>query len=148
MYDVDENNIARSERKGSIEITRILGGHLAEARILDDELTNPIIPGDVIYSPVFQPGTAVRFALTGIMDIDGDGQSDHDLIRNLIRINGGVIDAEVDADGKRKGKISINTRYLIVGEEATDKTTSSLREAAGTNPGGSAKGGSNGSGCR
>jgi hypothetical protein len=64
------------------------------------------------------------------MDIDGDGQSDRNMIRNIITMNGGVIDAEVKDDGTSTGAVSVNTRYLVLGDKPTDKAagTSVLTE--------------------
>jgi hypothetical protein len=116
IFDSNTTNLARVEKKGSIEVTRILGEHLAEAQVLDDRANNPIVVGDVIYSPIFQKGRPVHFALAGLIDVDRDGQDDRELVRNLISISGGVIDAEVAPDGKRTGNVTIDTRYLVVGE--------------------------------
>ena len=38
-------------------------------------------------------------------------------------MNGGIIDAEVGDDGKSTGKLSVDTRYLIVGKPPSDKST-------------------------
>ena len=90
---------------------------MAEARIVEDDLSDPMMPGDQIFSPTWEPGRAEHFALAGFMDIDGDGESDRQRIHDLITLNGGVIDAEVTDDGKKTGKMSINTKYLILGDE-------------------------------
>lgn len=124
VYDLDEYNLARTDKKASIEVTRILGEHLAEARVVSDDVRNPIVSGDIIYSPVWQVGSPVRFALTGLMDIDNDGRSDRALIRRLIGLNGGVIDAEVDDKGDRTGELSVQTRYLVAGNRPDDKASS------------------------
>jgi hypothetical protein len=129
VYDLDENNLARTEKKASIEITRILGNHLAEATVVSDENRNPIVSGDIIFSPVWEVGSPVRFALTGFMDIDNDAASDRALIRRLIRMNGGVIDAEVDDKGDRTGELSVETRYLVTGD-STDEKSSAKRAAS------------------
>lgn len=105
------------ERKGMIEITRIIDQHLAEARIVDDYTADPILPGDQVFSPAWKPGRKVRFALVGFMDIDGDGRSDRDLVRNIISMGGGLIDAEVHDDGAVEGELSANTRYLVRGDQ-------------------------------
>jgi len=104
------------ERKGGIEITRVLDQHLAEARIVEDWPDDPILPGDQIFSPSWKPGRKVHFALVGFMDMDGDGRSDRDLIRNIIAMGGGVIDAEVHDDGQVEGELSATTRYLVRGK--------------------------------
>ncbi|MCO6459063.1 MAG: hypothetical protein J5I93_27460 [Pirellulaceae bacterium] len=120
VYDRDEAGVMKPERKGAIEVIRVLDQHLAEANILEDDLKNPILPGDVIHSPAWRPGRRVHFALAGFMDIDGDGESDRDLLRNLITMSGGVIDSEVHDDGQRTGALTNNTRYLIRGERPSE----------------------------
>lgn len=118
----DENNPASAPKKAKIEVTNIQGPHLAEARIVDDDIRNPIMPGDQILSPVYSPGRAQHFALAGFMDLNKDGLSDRSTVRDMIRMNGGVIDAEVADDGKVTGQITSNTNFLIKGDRATDKT--------------------------
>ena len=132
VYDAGAVNLAQTDAKASIEVTTIRGPHLAEARIIEDSLSNPILSQDNIYSPVWDPGQKTHFALAGFMDIDGDRKSDRQLIRSLIAKNGGAIDAEVLDDGSREGRLTINTRYLVVGETPTEKTKSDLRTAYST----------------
>jgi hypothetical protein len=115
------------DKKGSIEVRRILGPHLSEATILEDDVSQPVMAGDIIYSPIFEKGRPVHFALGGPMDVDGDGKDDFDLVRSLIQLNGGAIDAEVDAMGKRTGEISMDTTYVIIGGSITEKTGSTLQ---------------------
>jgi flagellar basal body-associated protein FliL len=129
VYDVDSNNLASSKSKGKIEVIRIIDDHQAEARILDDSPSNPITSNDIVYSPIWEVGNPVRFALTGFMDIDHDGETDRALIRRLITLSGGVVDAEVADDGKRSGEISVYTRYLVTGDQPTDKTSDAVRSS-------------------
>ncbi|MGD9721732.1 MAG: hypothetical protein AB7O59_05405 [Pirellulales bacterium] len=110
-------NPVEAKGKGKIEVTRLMGPHMAEARILSDDLSTPLMPGDLIFSPTWAPGRPEHFALVGMMDIDDDGVSDRQRVRDLITMNGGVIDAEVADDGQRTGKMSINTKYLVRGSE-------------------------------
>ena len=116
VYDADQHDAEKAAKKGSIEVTRLLGDHMAEARITNDDPTNPIMSGDSIYSQVWHRGKRLRFALTGVVDINGDGQSDMQLARELIELNGGVVDAYVTDDGELEGEITANTRYLVLGE--------------------------------
>lgn len=99
--------------KGSIEVINITDRHMAECRILQHSPSNPIIPGDVIYTPIWQPGQQDHFALVGKLDIDGDDLDDTRRVEDLIRINGGSLDKE----------INIETRYLVIGkiEEGSEK---------------------------
>ena len=121
----DEINPVKAEKKGTIEVVRILDGHLAEARIMDDDPSKPIMPGDQLFSAAWQPGHAEHFALVGLMDLDKDGVSDLDKIRNLITVNGGIVDAELKDDGTRVGKMTVDTHYLVQGAQPTEKSKKS-----------------------
>ncbi len=127
VFDTNQTEDVGAKRKGSIEVTRVLGDHMAEARVTEDDPTNPILTGDVIYSQVWSRGNKLHFALAGILDIDGDGESDLQLARDLIRLNGGVVDAYVGDDGKVDGRMSVNTRYLVLGKYPEDAIKSDLR---------------------
>jgi hypothetical protein len=121
VVGTDETNPARTNRKGSVEVIRIMDRHMAEARIVEDKMSNPIMPNDEIFSAVWQPGRVEHFGICGFIDLDGDGASDTKRIKELIELNGGVIDAEVTEDGKKVGEMSVNTRYLIRGDRPTEK---------------------------
>lgn len=130
VYDAGTVNLSQSDPKASIEVTTIRGAHLAQARIVEDTLSDPILTDDNVYSPVWNPGQKTHFALVGFMDIDKDGKSDRQLVRGLIAQNGGVVDAEVLDDGTWEGKLTVNTRYLVQGERANEKTATAVRQTA------------------
>jgi hypothetical protein len=113
----EDGNPIKSIPKGMIDVVELTGAHQAEARIVEDDLSNPIMPGDNIFSVVWQAGRAEHFALAGTLDIDGDGKSDRARIHDLISLNGGVVDAEVTDEGTRSGQMSVNTKYLVLGEK-------------------------------
>lgn len=116
IYAPDILDMAQTGDKAKIEVTQILGDHLAEARITEDRASNPILPGDKIHTPVWSPGERRHFALAGFIDLDKDGRCDLARMHTLIEMNGGKIDAPRDAEGKRSDKMTIDTRYLVVGE--------------------------------
>ncbi|MFM9115037.1 MAG: hypothetical protein ACKOU6_02620, partial [Planctomycetota bacterium] len=120
VYDQDENSATRAQKQAASEVVRITDAHLAEARIIESQVKNPILPGDNIYSPIWQPGQRLRFALTGFMDIDGDGSNDREKVRNLIEINGGEVVVEQGNDGRvdaaSLAKMTLQTRYLVEGD--------------------------------
>ena len=120
VFDADRHDPARSDQKGTIEVTRILGDHLAEARITGSDARNPILTGDSIYSQVWNRGKKLRFGLTGILDLNGDGRNDVQLARDLVELNGGVVDSYLDENGEVVGEMSVNTRYLVLGDFPDD----------------------------
>ena len=61
VYPADVSNLGKGAKKASIEVTQILGDHLAEARILDDKIADPIMPGDKIYTPDMESGRQAAF---------------------------------------------------------------------------------------
>ncbi len=117
----------KGSKKAKIEVTQILGDHLAEARVVNDQAGNPVVPGDKLFTPLWSPGKPRHFALAGLMDIDGDGRSDLHTVLNLIAINGGVVDCYIDDNGTikgtdgKEGKITVNTNCLILGDAPTEK---------------------------
>jgi len=128
VFDADQHDAAKAAKKGSIEVTRLLDDHMAEARVTKDDPTNPILTGDNIYSQVWHRGKKLHFALTGVVDIDGDGQSDLEQARQLIELNGGIVDAYLKEDGKVEGEITANTRYLVLGDVPDSAVKSAMIE--------------------
>ncbi len=134
VYTKSHHGVARGSEdiKGAIEVTRIIDAHTAEARIIQDELYQPIAKGDPIYTPLWSPGRTESFSFVGVIDLDGDGKSDRQRLHELIAAAGASVDNEVDDDGKRirytkfpsafvehdenTTGIDVNTKFLIIGK--------------------------------
>ena len=131
VYPHDTTDLtAAGAKKASIEVTQILSDHLAEARVLEDTISDPIIPGDKIYTPLWAPGEKKHFALAGFMDVLGDDKSHLQTVKDLITLNNGVIDAYIDEKtNKVVGEIGVNTRYLVLGEAPNEKGVPAMHEA-------------------
>ena len=56
VYPDDISDLSKGAVKGSVEVTKILGDHMAEARITDDTITDPFMPGDKIDTSLWSPG--------------------------------------------------------------------------------------------
>jgi hypothetical protein len=134
VYRKNHSGVGRGSRpgltgpediKGAIEITRVTGPHQAEAKILDEDLYNPIGKGDPIYSPLWSSGRNEFISSVGDVDLDGDGKSDRELFREIIATHGATLDNEVDEKGNlfRNGKlvddgtpkITEKTKFLVKG---------------------------------
>jgi soluble cytochrome b562 len=134
VYTKSHHGVARGSEdiKGAIEVTRIVDAHTAEARIIKDDLYQPIAKGDPIFTPLWSPGRTESFSFVGIIDLDGDGKSDRQRLHELIAAAGGSVDNEVDDDGKRirytkfpstfvehdenTTGIDVNTKFLVMGK--------------------------------
>jgi hypothetical protein len=139
--------------KGSIEVTRVIGAHLAEARILKYDIYDPIQPDDLIYTPLWAPGRPAAFAFVGLIDFDNDGASDRGEMHEMISGIGGQIIHEVLDDGRRvyytefpskshdftedDSTINLQMKYLVIGEipdlsqAGSDLETQQFREIIG-----------------
>lgn len=131
--------------KASIEVTRITGAHTAEARILNDKVSNPIMTGDIVYTPIWKPGQKLRFALEDGLEIPGLGarsgesgvggdpkRESLEIVRNLISSNGGVVDAYIDEDGAIKGTITHELTYRILGDPARQNPSQTAKDSRDT----------------
>jgi hypothetical protein len=115
VYDRSVTNYEKGKQKASIEITRVMDNQ-AEGRITYEDPTNPILPGDWVLTPTWGPGERVRFAMAGVFDLDGDGNSDLEQLKVMIERNGGEVVCWHDNDGTIHGKIDSTVRYLALGE--------------------------------
>ena len=113
------SRLADGKPKATIEVVEVLttADHLSRCKVVSIRNSNRIQVGDSIYSPAWQPGKKVEFAMIGIMDIDGDGNDDRKKIIELIESRGGIVTFDLPPDGKVTGELTIDTRWLIVGED-------------------------------
>ncbi|MGL6227249.1 MAG: hypothetical protein ACRC10_11575 [Thermoguttaceae bacterium] len=125
VFEPQNLKLPTAKSKGSIEIVQVLGSTSAEARILESVLDDPIMYGDLIYTPVWKPGHPQRFALCGKFTLgsarDQVGEHaafEHGLqtMKNLIVANGGEIDAYMEEDGNIVGDLTAATSFLILGD--------------------------------
>ncbi|MDA1017138.1 MAG: hypothetical protein O3A00_22100 [Planctomycetota bacterium] len=133
VYTKDNLGVGRrgaEDIKGAIEVTRIVGPHMAECRILDQSHYAPISKNDPIYTPLWEAGREMRFSFAGYIDMDGDGRhsaAERKLLHDVVSSNGGKIDNELNDEGELIGKgITVHTKFLVIG---------TLPEGQNTDPG-------------
>lgn len=104
--------------KATIQIVKVRGQYISEARVVARPgYSDPITPGDKVYSPFWSPGRRVKIALLGEIDIDGDGQPDNAEVKAQIRSVGAeVVDPRV-VNGKVIG-LDNSVRFLVEGTRA------------------------------
>ncbi|MGE5195603.1 MAG: hypothetical protein ACM3U2_24180 [Deltaproteobacteria bacterium] len=121
-----KGQVGGQDIKGAIEVTRVLEADLSEARIIDEDLYAPIAKGDPIYSPLWSPGRGEAFSIVGIMDLDGDGKDDRDLLLEQVRTAGATVDNDIDEKGvlrvngkipdDNKPRITEKTKFVVIGK--------------------------------
>jgi len=114
VYRKAHHGVARGAEdiKGQIEVTRIIDNHTAEARILDDDIYDPISKGDPVYTPLWSPGRTETFAIVGLVDLDQDGVLDRDQFHDIVTDAGARLNHEVLDDGTRVRYEGFPTKFL------------------------------------
>jgi hypothetical protein len=121
IHAIGPDGRPQEQSKGSLEIVKVVEAHLSQARITETKDANrdPILKGDVLFNPTWDPTLRKRVAVVGIIDLTGDGRDNSvEFIRQLER-QGVVVDAYLDIKDNMtiKGKgMTVQTDYLIVGE--------------------------------
>jgi hypothetical protein len=107
-------------RKGAVEVVSVMGPHLSAAKIVEanNSARDPLLRGDLLFNPAWDPSQRVHVAIAGIIDLTGSGvDTTPDLVRALER-QGVAVDAWLDLkDRLIKGPgITERTTYLVRGE--------------------------------
>lgn len=94
--------------KGALEVINV-GDNSSTCRIRFEAKGNPIVTGDVIANPIYDPSKVYKFVVYGNFDINGDGmatpQEQNDL-RALVEAWGGKLTDDLGGD----------TDFLVLGE--------------------------------
>ena len=115
VYPKNVTNFQKGSHKATVEVTRIVGPHTAEARITSEvDQRKPILTGDQILNAVWDPGFRVSVALAGDFDLDSDGVSDLARLIQEIESNGGRVSAYNDENGEIVGEVDSSTRYFVL----------------------------------
>lgn len=118
--------------KATVEVIRIMGAKQAQVRItsIKDAKADPIVKGDRLFNPTWDPARKKRVALAGLADL-GDGTDGTEDLKRLLARQSVLIDAYVDTtdekaprtiagqkkDGKDvPGEVTSNTDYLILAD--------------------------------
>ena len=112
VYSSSETDMKNGKKKGSIQVAQITGLHSADCVVTSDDPSDPILPGDKIYSPVIGDR---HFAIAGFVDMDNNGINDVEQLVKLLEANGGVVDGYQNED-KQVRRLEETTDFLIIGK--------------------------------
>lgn len=125
----EDTTRTQNDIKGSIEVTRIVGPHLAEARITANDLYNPIRAGDPIYTPLWSPGVEESFAFAIYLDGNTYNGLNRNLLFRMVKAAGAKISTYVDDEGKIVGSgVSGKDKFLVVTDIPDPRGTADPKE--------------------
>jgi hypothetical protein len=114
-----------AERKGSLEVVRVLNDHSCEARITEvkSRVQSPVMTGDELYNVAWMPGRREHVAISGFIDLTGEGKDQtQEFIKQLEKM-GVTVDSYIDISTSpptKRGSLSRDkTSFLILGEKPT-----------------------------
>lgn len=123
VHELGPDGRLKDKPKGTIEVVRVIGPHLAQVRVtsVKDARGDPILKGDRLFNPTWDPNRKRHVALAGMADLGGDGTDNTEDFRRLMDRQNVVLDAWIDTKDEKAPKlngkgVSSNTDYLIVGD--------------------------------
>jgi len=135
VHGVESDGKPIERDKAVVEVVEVKGEHLSRGRILylDDRLLsgekrhdrnrNPVLTGDVLVNPSWNPGVPKHVAIAGSVDLTGQGRDNTQEFVNQLKRQNIVVDASVDlrdlTDEKIQeavNKITVQTDFLVVGD--------------------------------
>lgn len=126
IYGRDRGGNPNELPKAACEIVRIIDDHRSVAKLSLEQLNNPVLPGDLLYNPVWSPGDKQGIAFVGVIHLGRGNEDESDAFKKLVEANGGKIDSYMDlATGQVKGNINVKTQWLVIGDipEPDEKTS-------------------------
>jgi hypothetical protein len=119
VLDSTTAKVSKATPKARLQITRVIDAHLSQAKVTEYSIHKTILTGDLVYSPAWRPGRTVGFALVGSMDVNGDFTDDSEMVKELIRMAGGRVDAVLDSKLVSEGKLGVGTQFLVIGADVS-----------------------------
>lgn len=108
------------ELKASLQISEIVGPHLAKAQVTytRDANRDPLLAGDLLFNPTWNSSYREHVAVAGLIDLSGLGTDNTAEFMRALERQGVDVDAYVDLkDLSIKGKgMTTQTTYLILGD--------------------------------
>jgi hypothetical protein len=109
--------------KGTAEVVRTVGPHMSQVRVtsVKEASKDPILPGDRLFNPTWDPSKTRHVAIAGLADLMGDNTDTTDELRRLLRRQNVEIDAYIDVKDEKGPRIvgkgvTQDTDYLILGD--------------------------------
>lgn len=121
IHGLDAQGKPLAEPKATLEVINVMQDHLSQARLtsVKDPARDPVLEGDVIFNPSWDPNRSSHVVLAGLIDIDGDGVQDLEEVKRHLKRQNVIVDAWIDPRDYsiqgQPGRVTIQTDYLILG---------------------------------
>ena len=134
VYDRGTSVQQDGKGKAEIKVFDIAETHSA-ARIIDSELTKPILLDDIVANLIWDSTKTNVFVIAGDFDLDGDGYIDYNAVERitaLIKKWGGRVDdtISIDTDFLMLGQIPLVSGRPTLEEQQLDPTAMQKYEAS------------------
>lgn len=109
-----KNQSANGKPKARLIVTDVSGDKMAECRVTESKLTEPITSGDWVSSAIWDAGQVHQVAIAGPVDIDSDGTDDFPALSRWLTNSGVQVAAYIDQNGDAQGQpIDADIRFLV-----------------------------------
>jgi len=126
--------------KATCEVVRVLEPHLSQVKITSagDARRDPVLKGDRLFHPTWDPDRKKHIAIAGVIDLDGDGTDGTAKFLRLLAKQNIEVDAYIDVSDEKAPKlwerekdrpVSIDTEYLILGSNVSNTKHPKAKEA-------------------
>ena len=94
VYDPTDPQPQLGSKKAMVEVVAIESDSLVRCRVRQDSVRDPIIPGDVVATSLWSPGTPLEVVIVGLVQFGGDPEGDRKRLELLVeRIGGTVVES-------------------------------------------------------
>ncbi len=111
VYDSYEEMPKGGQGKGSLEVIEVME-HFTKCRIVDSDLTNPILENDIIANIVWDKEKTFQFCVAGEFDFNGDGRIDGNGRNQIVTLIEGW-------GGQATAVLDVETNFLVLGRAPT-----------------------------
>jgi hypothetical protein len=91
VYDPTDPQPQIGSKKAVVEVVAIESDSLVRCRVRKDSTRDPIIPGDVVATSLWSPGTPLEVVIVGIAQFGGNPEGDRQRLEQLVERVGGTV---------------------------------------------------------
>ncbi|MGL5097926.1 MAG: hypothetical protein ACRDD1_20235, partial [Planctomycetia bacterium] len=93
VYGLDVGGNPLQYPKAAIEVSEVLDQNSSVARLIFASVSDPILPGDLLFNPIWSIGDNETIAVAGVIDLTGDGRPDNAEFKRVVEENGGRVES-------------------------------------------------------